>query len=170
MAPFGGFCVVMILFAVAVLAAGEVAALLAPGGFIDDVLAATFAGLLAAVFDIEFDIELVVFDIVFDAVFDIMFVEFDVFAAVFVLFVFEVLVAAPPQAIANANEDIRVSESRILVFILIISLAIRHLFLWSPEIRSIGSIHDITFLLQIDVNPADGEHKRNLGINSVDGS
>lgn len=118
-APFGGFCVV------ATLLAGAFAAVLA-AGLVDMVLAAVFAGLFAAIFDVEFDIELVVFDIVFDivfdAVFDIMFVEFDVFAAVFVLLVFETLVAAPPQAIANANEDMRVSESRILVFIMIISL------------------------------------------------
>lgn len=121
-APFGGFCVVMTLFEAVVLADGAVATVFAAAGFIVEVFAAAFAGLFAAIFDVEFDIELVVFDIVFDAVFDIMFVEFDVFAAVFVLLVFETLVAAPPQAIANANEDMRVSESRILVFIMIISL------------------------------------------------
>lgn len=124
MAPFGGFCVVMTLFAADVLADGEVATVFAAGGFIVEVLAAEFAGLLAAILEAEFDIEFVVFDAMFEVEFDIVFVEFVLFAAVFDLLVFETLVAAPPHANVNAIEVMRVNKSRILVVILIISLAI----------------------------------------------
>lgn len=119
----------MTLFAADVLAAGEVATVFAAGGFIVEVLAAVFAGLLAAILDAEFDIEFVVFDAIFEAEFDIVFVELVAFEAVFDLLVFETLVAAPPHANVNAIEVMRVNKSRILVFILIISLAIRLYFL-----------------------------------------